>query len=134
MIKFSLSLLFSNLDSPSSFSFSTYDRWPSPFIIFVALCCAHFSYVHVFPILESPGVHAASGYASPGLSREEISLPTTCWQYSIAVQDAIGVLCHKGTLLTHGQLDVHQNPHVLLVKRCSPANWSQHIRLTGITR
>lgn len=60
MNKISLSLLISKLDSPSSFSLSTYGRWSSPFIIFVALCCAHFSYVHVFPILESPGVHAAS--------------------------------------------------------------------------
>ena len=33
-----------------------------------------------------------------------------------APQDTVGLLGHKSTLLAHGQLVVHQDPHILLCR------------------
>ena len=49
---------------------------------------------------------------SPVLSRGKGSPPSTCWQCSTphAAQDAVGLLCCKGTLLAHGQLVTKKVP------------------------
>lgn len=45
----------------------------------------------------------------------EGSPPLTCCQHvSDAAQETISLLCGKSTLLTHGQLRVHQNPKGLI--------------------
>lgn len=38
-----------------------------------------------------------------------------------AAQHVVGLYCHKGALLAHIQLTVHQEPQVLHLQRCSPA-------------
>ena len=51
---------------------------------------------------------------------ENLSLPTNYTPYTTS-QDAIGLLGHKGTALTHGDRAVHQDPSSL---RCSQTGQS----------
>ena len=50
-----------------------------------------------------------------------------------AAQDTVGLPCCKGTLLPYSQLDVHQDPQVLLCKAAFQLVGPQPIRLCGVT-
>lgn len=67
-------------------------------------------YVHVSLLLESPALDTAPRCVSPELWTERGSaLLTCCNDLPDAARMAFGLLCHKGTLLAHGQFGVHQD-------------------------
>lgn len=70
----------------------------------------------VCPCLLCWGGPAAAEHSRCGLSdvRWKGSLPSAT--PAAPAQDAVGLLCHKGALLTHVQLDVHRHTNVLFCR------------------
>ena len=113
-----MSLLFCRLNSPSAFSCSLYNRRSKPLTIFVAHCWTHSSNC------SSCTGKSRTGHSIPDVSHhgsvEKDNLPQPAGYASLA---AVSSFCWKGTLLAHGKLHVHQDPHVFL-QTCFPAGWS----------
>lgn len=85
--KIPLSLLFSELDSPSPLSLSLLERCSSPFIILVDFSLDCLQYVHVSLVLGSPELvwpHQCWGEGSP---------PSTCWQCFDLLMPYHGYFC-----------------------------------------
>jgi len=106
--KIPLRIVFSRLDGPSSLNLSSYNKWSSPFIFFVAL---HWTFSSTFmPLLFWGARHWTqhSRYVSLVLSGDH--LPQSGDTLPDAAQGALGLLCCKDSLLSHVQLCVHQKP------------------------
>jgi len=78
--KLPLSLLFSSLNSPSSFSFSPYEKYSIALIIVTALCMDGMSMSLMYWGAQHWTQH--SRYVSPVLSRRVGTPPLTCWKCS----------------------------------------------------
>jgi len=61
--------------------------------------------------------YTAPDVASPEQSKGGGPPPSSCWPCSFnAPEGAAGLLCHKGTLLAHGQPAVHQDNQILFCR------------------
>lgn len=67
-------------------------------------------YVHVSLVMGSPELGTALQLWPHSAECRGGSLPFRCWQCFHAAWNTIGHLCHKGTLLAHVHLGVHQDP------------------------
>ncbi|KAK4823633.1 LOW QUALITY PROTEIN: hypothetical protein QYF61_004366 [Mycteria americana] len=109
-IRSPLSLLFSRLNNPSSFSCSSSDFCSRPFTSFVALLWTRSS-----TSIEGPKLNTVFE-VWPHQCRVQGDNHSPCpagHTISDASQDAIGLLGHLGTLLAHIQLAIDQHPQVL---------------------
>lgn len=125
-----LTLLFSRLNSVSSFHLSSDGRCSRPFAILVEPSAGPSAPA---PSLSSTGdsktAQSTPGVASAaGLSRGQESPPSICWQhFSNAVQDTSSRLCYKDTVLDRVQLGVRQDPHVLFCRAAFQPVGPQHV-------
>lgn len=102
-----MGLLFSKLNSPSSPNLFLYIRCSNLFIIFVALYWTLFKKFMFFLYWGVQNLTQHYKCVSEVLSREEGSPSLAMNAWPNAAQEAVGLLCCKGTLRAHGQLGVH---------------------------
>ena len=124
--KIPLSLLVSRLNRLRSLSLSLCIWFSKPLAIFVASCWT-LSHMSMFSLYcrEPRDRPRTPDVASSVLSREEGSPPLVCRGLPTAAQEAVGLLCCKGTLLAHVQFGVHQDLPSPFVQNCLPASQPQ---------
>lgn len=88
-------------------------------------------YVHNTPVLRSPELDAELQVRPHWVLSREESLPSTYLQYFARCQDSINLICCKGALLGHFQLDVHWNPQVHFFRDAFQSVDSQHALMPG---
>lgn len=84
--------------------------------------------LHLYSSGEPSTGHSTSAVVSQALSKEEWSPPCPA-NNSLpnAAKDAVGLLCHDGTLLANDQLGINQNPKIFLCESAFQLVGSQEV-------
>lgn len=116
LMRFPLSFLFCRLSRLSPLTLSSYERYFSCLINFLAY---HSTWSHMTLSLLHWGVQNWTQHGkcvSPGLSSEEEPLPSTSDVLPDVSQDSAAFLCHRSTLLAHGKLVVYKDPQAFFLQ------------------
>lgn len=128
MVEIPQTLFCSRLSGLSNLSLFLYDGSSSLLITFITFCWTHGNKTMSLSYWGAQSWTQHSRRVSPLLSREKDPFPQPAGHaLPNAAQESIGCLCCRGTLLTHVQLGVHQDPHSLSCKAAFQLGISQTV-------